>query len=66
MAIVTWKGWRDHPTEKSKEAYDFLTGQNFQPFYKVFTPPETKCNPNKENIDEDILNVNPSKKPSTE
>ena len=48
MAIVTWKGWRDHPTEKSKEAYDFITGQNFQPFYKVFTPPKTKCNPNKE------------------
>jgi len=35
MAIVTWNGWREHTTEESKEAYDFLTGQNFQPFYKV-------------------------------
>ena len=66
MAIVTWKGWRDHPTEESKEAYEFLTGQNFQPFYKVFTPPKNKSNTNKERIDEVILNVNTSKKLSTE
>ena len=26
MAKVTWKGWRDHPTEKLPEAYEFLTG----------------------------------------
>jgi hypothetical protein len=66
MVIVTWNGWRLHPTEKSKEACDFLTGQNFQPFYKVFTPPKTKSDPNELNIDEKILNVNPPKKPSSE
>ena len=66
MAIVTWKGWRDHPTEKSKEAYDFLTGQNFQPFYKVFTPPKNKSIPIQENINEEMLNVNQSKNPSSD
>ena len=51
MAIVTWKGWRDHPTEKSKEAHQFLTGRNFKPFYKVFSTPHTKNNQSKENIE---------------
>ena len=40
MAIVTWKGWRDHPTEKLEEAYEILTGRNFKPFYKVFSVPQ--------------------------
>ena len=51
MAIVTWKGWRDHPTEKSKEAHEFLTERNFKPFYKVFSTPHTKNNQSKENIE---------------
>ena len=40
MVNVTWKGWRDHPTEKLPEAYEFLTGQNLKPFYKVFSTPQ--------------------------
>ena len=40
MVKVTWKGWRDHPTEKLPEAYEFLTGQNVKPFYKVFSTPQ--------------------------
>ena len=39
MAKVTWKGWRDNPTEKLPEAYEFLTGQNLKSFYKVFSVP---------------------------
>ena len=51
MAIVTWKGWRDHPTEKLEEAYEILTGRNFKPFYKVFSTPNTKNNESKGNIE---------------
>ena len=54
MAIVTWKGWRDHPTEKSKEAHEFLTERNFKPFYKVFSTAHTKNNQSKENIEKQI------------
>ena len=42
MVKVTWKGWRDHPTEKSPEAYEFLMGQNLKPFYKVFSTPQNE------------------------
>jgi len=42
MAKVTWNGWRDHPTEKSPEAYEFLMGQNLKPFYKVFSTPQNE------------------------
>ena len=41
MVKVTWKGWRDQPTEKLPEAYEFLTGQNLKPFYKVFRTAES-------------------------
>ena len=51
MAIVTWKGWRDHPTEKLEEAYEILTGRNFKPFYMVFSTPKTKNNQSKGNIE---------------
>ena len=51
MAIVTWKGWRDHPTEKLEEAYEILTGRNFKPFYKVFSTPKSKNNKSKGNIE---------------
>ena len=51
MAIVTWKGWRDHPTEKLEEAYEILTGRNFKPFYRVFPTPKTKNNQSKGNIE---------------
>ena len=40
MVKVTWNGWRDHPTEKLPEAYEFLTGRNLEPFYKVFSTPQ--------------------------
>jgi len=40
MVKVTWNGWMDHPTEKLPEAYEFLTGQNLKPTYKVFSTPE--------------------------
>ena len=52
MAIVTWNGWRDHPTEKLEGAYEILTGRNFKPFYKVFSTPKTKNNQYKENIED--------------
>ena len=42
MVKVTWKGWRDHPTEKLPEAYEFLTGKNLKPFYKVFSTPQNE------------------------
>ena len=42
MVKVTWKGWRDHPTEKLPEAYEFLTGQNVKPFSKVFSTPQNE------------------------
>ena len=51
MAIVTWNGWRDHPTEKLEEAYEILTGRNVKPFYKVFSAPKTKINQSKRNIE---------------
>ena len=51
MVKITWKGWRDHPTEKLEEAYEILTGRNFKPFYKVFSTPKTKNNQSKGNIE---------------
>jgi len=42
MVKVTYKGWRDQPTEKLPEAYEFLTGQNLKPFYKVFSTPQNE------------------------
>ena len=51
MVKITWKGWRDHPTEKLEEAYEILTGRNFKPFYKVFSTPQTKNNQSKGNIE---------------
>ena len=42
MAKITWKGWRDQPTEKLPEAYEFLTGQNLKSFYKVFSTPQNE------------------------
>ena len=51
MAIVTWNGWRDHPTEKLEEVYEILTGINVKPFYKVFSAPKTKINQSKVNIE---------------
>ena len=51
MAIVTWIGWRDHPTEKLEEAYEILTGRNVKPFYNVFSTPKTKNNQSKGNIE---------------
>ena len=50
MAIVTWNGWRDNPTEKLEESYEILTGRNVKPFYKVFSAPKTKINQSKRNI----------------
>jgi hypothetical protein len=50
MVIVTWNGWRDHPTEKLEEAFEILAGRNFEPFYKVFSTPKTKNNESKGNI----------------
>ena len=52
MVKVTWNGWRDHSTEESKEAYEFLTDKKFKSFYKVFKPPKNKSIPIDENIDE--------------
>ena len=51
MVIVTWNGWRDHPTEKLEEPYEILTGRNFKPFYKVFSTPQAKNNKSKANIE---------------
>ena len=51
MAIVTWIGWRDHPTEKLEEAYEILTGTNFKPFYKLFSMPKAKIYRSKKNIE---------------
>ena len=42
MVKVTYNGWRDQPTEKLREAYEFLTGQNLKPFYKVFSTPQNE------------------------
>ena len=50
MVIVTWNGWRDHPTEKLEEPYEILTGRNFKPFYKVFSTPQTKNNESKKTL----------------
>ena len=50
MVIVTWNGWRDHPTEKLEEPYEVITGKNFKPFYKVFSTPKIKNNQSKVNI----------------
>jgi len=57
MAIVTWNGWRDHPTEKLEEAYEILTGRNFKPFYKVFSTPQIKNNQSDGNIGNQTENL---------
>ena len=51
MAIVTWKGWRDHPTEKLEEAYEILIATNFKPFYNLFCMSKAKNNESKGNIE---------------
>ena len=42
MAKVISRGWRKEPDEGSQKAYEFLTGQNLKPFYKVFSTPQNE------------------------
>ena len=44
MAIVTWKGWREEPTEDCKVAYEFLTGRRTKAFVVVFGIPKIPKN----------------------
>ena len=40
MAKVTYLGFQKEPDEGSQKAYEFLTGRNLKPFYKVFSTPQ--------------------------
>ena len=42
MAKVTYLGFQKEPEEGSQKAYEFLTGQNLKPFYKVFSTPQNE------------------------
>ena len=42
MAKVTYLGFQKEPDEGSQKAYEFLTGQNVKPFYKVFSTPQNE------------------------